>query len=119
MRLIKIVLPVLFLFLYYNLAEAQQRVPANPNPVVIEQPDGSKLTIIVKGDERCHWKETEDGYTILENKKGICEYAKLNRKKELVCSGVKAKDIDKRSAKEIRFLQKTAKNLPVMNKISR
>ena len=42
-------------------------VIAYPYPVEITQRDGSKITIILKGDEHVKWAETVDGYTILRN----------------------------------------------------
>jgi hypothetical protein len=49
-------------------------VMAYPYPVEITQPDGTKITIVLKGDEHLKWAETIDGYSILRNSKGIYEY---------------------------------------------
>jgi M6 family metalloprotease-like protein len=86
-------------------------VPAYPHPVEIQQPDGSKLTIVLKGDESFHWYETPDKYTLLRNEKGIFEYATLNKSKDLVPSGIAAKDVALRTASDKTFLSSTPTNL--------
>jgi M6 family metalloprotease-like protein len=78
----------------------------SPNPIKISQPDNTKITVFGHGDKRFHYFETMDGYTILRNSKGIFEYAVLNKKEQLVCSGVKANNISNRSDSEIIFLEK-------------
>lgn len=62
-------------------------VPANPAPIEFTQPDGSKITIKLKGDAVVNWAETIDGHTLLKNKAGAYEYAILNSNGELVPSG--------------------------------
>lgn len=98
---------ILLLLLSKNLIA----VVAYPYPVLIKQKDGSEITIINRGDEFFHWVETSDGYTLLKNKEGIYEYAKFDQNKDLVLSGIKAKNIDKRNSIEKRFLNGTNKGL--------
>lgn len=51
-------------------------VPACPKPVIVTQPDGTGIRIHLRGDERCHWQETEDGYAVLRSPaSGIWVYA--------------------------------------------
>jgi M6 family metalloprotease-like protein len=64
-------------------------VPANPNPIEIEQPNGSKITIILKGDERVKWAETEDGYSLLRGKDGFWEYAAKAENGDMIASGIR------------------------------
>jgi len=55
--------------------------PANPKPVNVTQPDGSILTLHVRGDEWGAWAETQDGYTVLKNTRGQWVYADLEENK--------------------------------------
>ena len=41
--------------------------PANPFPVSVTQPDGTKITLFQRGDEFRHWTETPDGYSLVKN----------------------------------------------------
>lgn len=42
--------------------------PASPFPFVETQPDGSKVTLYIRGDERNHWLEDRDGYTVVKDR---------------------------------------------------
>ncbi len=86
-------------------------VPANPKPIKYRQPDGSIITIILKGDEIIHWATTTDGYTILPNSAGAYEYAKYDNNEKLILSGVQANDPNNRSAQELSFLKNIAPGL--------
>ena len=80
-------------------------VPAITSPVTIIQPDGSKITILLKGDEHFSFTQTTDGFVILTNTKGIYEYADLDNAKKLIPSGVKANNVSERDEKEKHFIQ--------------
>jgi M6 family metalloprotease-like protein len=41
-------------------------INANPNPIEITQPDGTRMTVHLIGDERMHWWEDQDGYVIVQ-----------------------------------------------------
>ncbi|MCX6277629.1 MAG: hypothetical protein NT004_06005 [Bacteroidetes bacterium] len=84
-------------------------VTANPSPIQFTQPDGTRLTIYLKGDEFIHWAETSDGFTIMSNSLGTYEYAKTDNYGRLVFSGIKANDPGKRTTSEVSFLNNTAK----------
>ena len=86
-------------------------VIAYPYPIEYAQPDGSIVTLTMKGDEKVHWAETLDGYTLLRNKKGAWEYAVIDKKGDLVCSGVMAKEITKRTTTDNLLLKRTPKKL--------
>lgn len=40
-------------------------VPAKPTPIKFTQPDGSAVTVQLRGDERHHWYQTLDGYVLV------------------------------------------------------
>ena len=47
-------------------------------PIQVTQPDGSKLTLVLHGDEFIHYTTTLDGYTVLKNQAGYYTYAHLD-----------------------------------------
>lgn len=85
--------------------------PAYPRKTKFTQPDGSTITITLKGDERTKWAVTSDGYTLLSNSEGYFEYAIADSRGYMVPSGVKAKDVEKRTSEDKEILSKTKKGL--------
>ena len=53
-----------FLFIFVGLFTPLFPVSAPPFSYEVEQPDGSKITIRMYGNEYYNWMETEDGYVI-------------------------------------------------------
>ena len=58
---------VVFLFLCLLIPLSALARPATTTPVEVVQPDGTKLTLTIMGDEFANWSETEDGYTVVQN----------------------------------------------------
>ena len=86
-------------------------VPAYPHPVQYRQPDGSVVTLLLKGDEYIHWATSPEGYTLLINKAGFYEYAKTDPSGNLALSGVRYHNSEEQTPEE-KDLQKTIlKNL--------
>lgn len=81
-------------------------VPAYRGLIEREQPNGYKLRTYLRGDEHKHWMMTEDGWQIIETKKGWYKYAKLNRKGKVVNHWRKAHNAEDRSKCEKRWLEK-------------
>jgi hypothetical protein len=54
----------LFLLTYMKTTYA---INASPHPINATQPDGTQIVLRVKGDERFHWQEDANGYTVLRN----------------------------------------------------
>ncbi|MFZ4399952.1 MAG: M6 family metalloprotease domain-containing protein [Bacteroidales bacterium] len=79
-------------------------VPAYPHPIEFTQPNGAKIMIQIKGDEKIRWAETMDGYSILFNKTGTYEYAVLDSKNDMQVSGRQAKNKENRNIEESNFL---------------
>ena len=100
-----------FFLILISFSHSAFGVAAYPFPVEITQPDGTKITIIQKGDESIKWAQTVDGYSILRNSQGIYEYATHDIKNDMVPSGIPVRDAIDRSAAEIQFLMNTPKNL--------
>ncbi len=86
-------------------------VTAYPFPVKFTQPDGSTITIMMKGDERVHWAITEDEYTLMFNSKGFYEYAVKDENGDMIPSGIVARDIANRTATDYQFLRGIQKNI--------
>jgi len=86
-------------------------VPADPALHQFDQGDGDKVTIYLHGDETVSWATTTDGFTMLKNSKGQFEYAQADMKGDLILSGIKANDLDKRTVSETAFLNSLEKNL--------
>ena len=99
-----IVYPIILIFLSCFLQQILHAMPAYPGPVIFTQPDGTKINISLKGDEKAKWAVTTDGYTVLFNDKGFLEYAELNKNGDLVVSGVIARNPEKRLVEEKTFL---------------
>lgn len=79
-------------------------VPADPRPHNVVQPNGKNLTYFLKGDERTHWFESTDGYTLVKNEEGYLEFACLDENGVLQASGILACNIEERDEQEENFL---------------
>lgn len=97
----KIIVFVMGLFMCLNVFA----VPANTKPITITQPNGKTLTFVLKGDERVHWYETLDGYTLLRNEEGDLEFACVDENNILQVSGILACNQEERDEIELSFLQ--------------
>ncbi|MCL2097772.1 MAG: M6 family metalloprotease domain-containing protein [Bacteroidales bacterium] len=86
-------------------------VPAYPGPVTFTQPNGDTLTVMIRGDERIHWYESIDEYTLLLNTSGYLTYALLDEEGNLQASDLIAADIQRRSVVAHSFLSKVEKKL--------
>ena len=75
--------------------------PANPEPVVYTQKDGSTVTIRHFGDEHYHFTKTMDGILIVGDGKGSYVYADAEGKP----SSFIARDAADRSPDELNFLK--------------
>ena len=91
-------------------AQERNRVPAFPYPIETVQPDGDTLVIRIIGDEHYHFRTTEDGWLIRQDKRGRYCYAYYNRKGETIASRRQAHNADKRSKREVRYLEKNIPN---------
>ncbi|MBL4707113.1 MAG: immune inhibitor A, partial [Flavobacteriales bacterium] len=72
---------------------------ASPEPVIINQPNGTSITLIGKGNLNNSWTETTDGYSITKNGSANYEYA-IKQNGDLIPGGTLASDLQNRSAAE-------------------
>lgn len=80
-------------------------VRAIKTPVKVTQPDGTELTILLRGDEFHNYRTTQDGYLIREDEKGFYRYATINASGAVEMTAVRAKNPEKRVATEKEFLK--------------
>lgn len=92
-------------------------VPAYPFPIKMNQPDGTVLTVMLKGDEYHHYHETEDGYLLIKNKDGVFHYGQLKANGIIEDTGVKANEIKRRNYTEKQFVKTLTQNID-MSKIN-
>lgn len=85
--------------------------PAFPGLMSIEQPDGTTLSVYLRGDEYVSLYYTEDYYALYPNEKGVLEYAEVKSNGFLGASGVKAHNIHERSVEEQVFTAGLTKNI--------
>jgi M6 family metalloprotease-like protein len=72
-------------------------LPASPHPYRVTQPDGTVITVYIRGDEYFHWEEDEHGYTILRDAVGAYVYATLDAQSNLGPTSLKVGVDDPRS----------------------
>ena len=66
-----------------------QAAPAEPSAIRKVQPDGTEIVILQRGDEKVHWMETLDGYTLLYDANRYISYATTDAAGNLIASNVR------------------------------
>jgi len=79
-------------------------MPAFRKPIDVTQPDGTKLTILLKGDEFLHFAQTTDGFDLKQNNKGYYTYASRDSEGRLIAGEVIARNVEDRSIPDHAFL---------------
>ncbi len=80
------------------LQQGAMAIPADPRPKTVRQPDGTTLTVLMRGDEHRHVLLSEDGFPLIYNtQKQQFEYARLTNNR-LVASGICAANPGERNA---------------------
>ncbi|MDE6693738.1 MAG: hypothetical protein K2K05_10170, partial [Muribaculaceae bacterium] len=80
-------------------------VPADPRPKKFTQPDGTVITVKIRGDERCHFYLSEDDYLLVE-RDGAFYYAYADASGTIVESDIKARPAQLRTGAERDFLSR-------------
>ncbi len=96
-----------FIFVVINAFSS----PAPHFPLVFEQPDGTKITITLHGDEYLHHAQTTDGYTALFDAEGYYVYAIKDSKGNLVPSAIQVHEPGERNIEESSFVSGLEKGL--------
>ncbi|MDR3286821.1 MAG: hypothetical protein LBT27_05210, partial [Prevotellaceae bacterium] len=112
---------LLIIFILLNAA-ALQAIYVENYPVTLEQPDGTKVSCFLSGDEYYNWVHDANGYSLIRDAQGYIVYAKLEND-ELVATSYRAGSVDpsavglqpnqiisdaKRTLLRSNFLQRTA-----------
>ncbi|MCH5176702.1 MAG: M6 family metalloprotease domain-containing protein [Prevotellaceae bacterium] len=79
-------------------------VPAKPVQRIVQQSDGTTITVTLRGDENFHYYTTLDGVTVVENADGTFSYACVQNG-VLTSTKVLAHDAAQRSAAERNTIQ--------------
>ena len=88
----------------FILAASAFAVPAKRVKRQVQQPDGSVLTVMLRGDENFHYTSTEDGQPLVQRADGAYCYATLDSNGKLTASAQVAHDVESRGAAELSFL---------------
>lgn len=101
---------ILFILLSFCVSSVCQAIPAYPKPIKSKQPDGSEITILLRGDESNHWAETLDGYTLLRDSDNYWSFAMQNDKGHIVASSFHFDGSTKRPMNTVKGLLPYNKN---------
>ena len=85
--------------------------PAYPDLIKMKQPDGSTISVYLRGDEKIHRMESEDGFSLLYDNNRTIVYAIINEEGDMVPSSIAARDISLRSSSDQTFLNGIQKRL--------
>lgn len=94
-------LMALFLTVISNQATAG---PANPRMITVSQSDGSKINVLIHGDEFSGYVTTEEGYALAADKDGDWAFARLGENGQFVPTSVKAKPVVRLTDSERRII---------------
>ena len=78
--------------------------PGYSKPVDVLQPDGTTVTLLMRGDEFLSFMTTIDGYTVVKGADGFYRYADKCADGQLTATSVIARNPDVRTAQEQAFL---------------
>lgn len=82
-----------------------EAVKAYPRPVTITQPDGTKITVRIHGDESFHYTTTIDGFMLERDKAGFFRYVNYDFNTGVkTLSEQRARNVGERTADEKTFI---------------
>ena len=85
--------------------------PAKRTPVVVEQPDGSSLTILRQGGPRSHFTMTTDGFLLMDDSALGYVYADFDASGAMVPSKIAARNPEARSKADVEFLSRISPSM--------
>lgn len=99
----------LFLMMMLGTVTSWAR-PGYTKPVDVLQPDGTTVTLLMRGDEYLSFMTTTDGYTVIKGDDGYYRYA-VKAEEGLMATDFIAKNPEQRQAGEQAFLANQKKNI--------
>ena len=99
----------LFLMMMLGTVTSWAR-PGYTKPVDVLQPDGTTVTLLMRGDEYLSFMTTTDGYTVIKGDDGYYRYA-VKAEEGLMATDFIAKNPEQRQAGEQAFLATQKKNI--------
>lgn len=82
-----------------------EAIKAYPRPVTITQPDGTKITVRIHGDESFHYTTTIDGFMLERDKAGYFRYVNYDFNTGVkTLSAQRARNVGERTAEEKTFV---------------
>ena len=94
--------------------------PALSTPVDVKQPDGTVITLCLRGDEFLSFTTTIDGYTVVKGADGFYRYAEKGADGQLTATEVIARNPEARTTQDLSFLAARKKMVaPAMSESSR
>lgn len=79
-------------------------VKADPTPIIVTQPDGTRLTVVLHGDEHINWYSTLDGVLLVQTNAGYF-VADIDDNGELTATRQLAHDRNERQAAELTLVE--------------
>ncbi len=110
MKKFNAILSQLLMMVLMMLSSQVFAIPAKPTPLTLSQPDGTKLTVRLRGDEFHHFYTTTDGYLIQQDGAGYFYYSTLNSDNSIALSNVRVSNVDQRTSTEKEFVQSINQN---------
>lgn len=101
--------PTLLLLLCLLVSNALLAIPAKRTNQLFTQPDGTKVTIVLQGDEHFSFYSTTDGVMLLKDNNGFMKYATINADGDFIPGILSANDPLGRSAEETAYIAKQDK----------
>jgi len=93
-----------FLLVILILPLTTKAVPASPFPSTRTLPDGSELTVYLKGDEFYSYMLSEDGYLIREDDRGYFNYVQRDQQGNQVPTAIRVRSLSQRTSEEQQLL---------------
>ncbi len=109
MNKIKRVVFITCLILLFFAPTKSFAISANPEPIEITQPDGTKLTVVLRGDENRHFYTTPDQYCIIKDSEGYFTYASRDKNGNLMPGKIRVKNKAERTTEETNYLRQISK----------